>query len=155
MDVFRGLSLRAKYTDRATAKLVSTCVVSVTDLHGRILGFLDRSLYYFFQVAPPLCSRGWVDPVPDPLLLRKSGSDENRSRDLWICSPELWPVDHTTSLKPQNGDSNKGRNVKQKPNSTEEESIKKIASCKIVICFKCVPLLTICAQAAGHISLAE
>jgi hypothetical protein len=26
-----------------------------------------------------------MDPVPDPLLLRKSGSTGNRSRDLWIC----------------------------------------------------------------------
>jgi hypothetical protein len=39
-------------------------VVSATDPHGRILGFLDRSRYYFFQVAPQLYSRGWVDPVP-------------------------------------------------------------------------------------------
>jgi hypothetical protein len=43
-------------------------VVSVTDPYGRILGFLDRSRYFFFQVAPQLYSRGWVDPVPDPLL---------------------------------------------------------------------------------------
>jgi hypothetical protein len=27
-------------------------VVSVTDLYGRILGFLDRSRYFSFQVAP-------------------------------------------------------------------------------------------------------
>jgi hypothetical protein len=27
-----------------------------------------------------------VDPVPDPLLLRKPGSAWNRTRDLWICS---------------------------------------------------------------------
>jgi hypothetical protein len=27
-----------------------------------------------------------MDPVPDPLLLRKSGSAGNRTRDLWICS---------------------------------------------------------------------
>jgi hypothetical protein len=33
-------------------------VVSATDPHGRILGFLDRSRYYFFQVAPHLYSRG-------------------------------------------------------------------------------------------------
>jgi len=33
-----------------------------------------------------LTSRGWVDPVPDPLLLRKSGSAGNRTRDLCICS---------------------------------------------------------------------
>jgi hypothetical protein len=33
-----------------------------------------------------------VDPVPDPLLLRKFGSFGNQSRDLWICSQELWPT---------------------------------------------------------------
>jgi hypothetical protein len=61
---------------------------------GRILGFLDRSRYFFFQAVPQLYSRGWVDPVPDPLLLRKSGSAGNRTRDLWICSQELWPLAH-------------------------------------------------------------
>jgi hypothetical protein len=33
-------------------------VVNVTNPYGRILGFLDRSRYYFFQVAPQLYSRG-------------------------------------------------------------------------------------------------
>jgi hypothetical protein len=33
-------------------------VASVTDPYGRIFGFLDRSRYYFFQVAPQLYSRG-------------------------------------------------------------------------------------------------
>jgi hypothetical protein len=33
-------------------------VVSVTDPYCRILGFLDWSLYFFFQVAPQLYSRG-------------------------------------------------------------------------------------------------
>jgi hypothetical protein len=42
------------------------CVVSLTDPPIVSLGFLDRSRYYFFQVAPQLSSRGWVDPVPDP-----------------------------------------------------------------------------------------
>jgi hypothetical protein len=32
----------------------------------------------FYQAAPRLYSRGWVDPVPDPLLL--SGSAGNRTR---------------------------------------------------------------------------
>jgi hypothetical protein len=41
-------------------------VVSVTDPYGCILGFLQQLLFY--QVAPQLYSRGWVDPVPDPLL---------------------------------------------------------------------------------------
>jgi hypothetical protein len=61
-----------------SAKLVPTLadrgrrVVSATDPHGRILGFLDRSRYYFLQVPPQLYSRGRVDPVSNPLLLRKS-----------------------------------------------------------------------------------
>jgi hypothetical protein len=85
---------------RLSAKLVPTfadrgCrVVSATDPHGRILDFLDRSRYYFCQVAPQLYSRGWVDPVPNPLLLRKSGSAGKRTWDLWICRQELWPLDH-------------------------------------------------------------
>jgi hypothetical protein len=55
-------------------------VVRVTDLYGRIPGFLDRSRYFFLQVAPQLYSRGWVNPFPDPLLVRKSGSAGNRTR---------------------------------------------------------------------------
>jgi hypothetical protein len=31
-------------------------IVSATDPHGRIIGFLDRSRYYFFQVAPQFYS---------------------------------------------------------------------------------------------------
>jgi hypothetical protein len=33
-----------------------------------------------FQVAPQLHWRGWMDPVPDLLLVRKSGSAGNRTR---------------------------------------------------------------------------
>jgi hypothetical protein len=64
---------------RLSAKLVRTSadrgcrVVIATDPYGRILGFLDRSRYFFFQVAPQVCSRGWVGH-PDR-----------------ICSQELWP----------------------------------------------------------------
>jgi hypothetical protein len=59
---------------RLSAKLLPTFadrgwhVVSVTDLYGRIFGFLDRSRYFFSQVAPKLYSQGWVVPVQDPLL---------------------------------------------------------------------------------------
>jgi hypothetical protein len=69
---------------RLSAKLVQTfadrwChVISVTDPYGRILGFLDWSRYFFFQVASQLYSWGWVDPVLDPLLLWKSGSAGNQ-----------------------------------------------------------------------------
>jgi hypothetical protein len=62
------------------------------------LGFVDRSHYYFIQVALQLSSRGWVDPVPDPLIFRKSGRAGNRTRDLWICSQKLWPLDHRGGL---------------------------------------------------------
>jgi hypothetical protein len=51
----------------------------------------------FFQVAPHLSSRGWVDPVPDPLLRRKLGSAGNRTRNLCVSSQELWPLDHRGS----------------------------------------------------------
>jgi hypothetical protein len=59
----RGLSPQANYTDRATAavgEVVPTFVVEgVTWSAQRIptavnLGFLDRSQYFFFQVAPQL-----------------------------------------------------------------------------------------------------
>jgi hypothetical protein len=45
-----------------------------------MLDFLDWSCYFLYQVAPQLFSQGSVDPVPDPLLLRKSGSAGNRTR---------------------------------------------------------------------------
>jgi hypothetical protein len=35
-----------------------------------------------------------VDPIANPLLLRKSDSVGNGIRDLWISSQELWPLDH-------------------------------------------------------------
>jgi hypothetical protein len=50
------------------------------------------------HVAPQSSSRGWVDPVRDPELHRKSGTAGNRSRSVRICSQELWPLDHS-SLK--------------------------------------------------------
>jgi hypothetical protein len=63
---------------RLSAKLVLTFadrgyrVISTADPYGRILHFLDRSRYFFFQVAPQLYPWGWVEPVPDPLILRNS-----------------------------------------------------------------------------------
>jgi hypothetical protein len=53
-------------------------VVSETDPYGRILGFPRLEPLLFFQLAPQLYSLGSVDPAPDPLLLRKPGSAENR-----------------------------------------------------------------------------
>jgi hypothetical protein len=84
----------ANYTDRAaSACRWSYCqllrIEGVAWSAQRIptavnIGFQDRSRYFSIQVAPQLSSRGWVDPVPDPLLLR----------NLWICSQKLWPLDH-------------------------------------------------------------
>jgi hypothetical protein len=95
------------YIDRATSPLVSKisanlCVrgcnmVSATYLHSHILGFLDRCHYFFFQVAPQLYSWDWVDPIPDPLLLRKSDSAGNRTRALWIATRNS-PLDQRDSL---------------------------------------------------------
>jgi hypothetical protein len=34
-----------------------------------------------------------VDLVPDPLILRESGSTGNRTQGLWTCNHELWPLD--------------------------------------------------------------
>jgi hypothetical protein len=39
-----------------------------------------------------------VDPVSDPLLLRKSGNIGNGTRDLRVCSQELLPLDRSWSL---------------------------------------------------------
>jgi hypothetical protein len=85
---------------RLSAKLVPTLadrecrVVSAMNSHGHLFRFSRPEALLFFQVARQLSSRGCVDPVPDPLLLRKSDSAENPTRDLWICSQELWPLDH-------------------------------------------------------------
>jgi hypothetical protein len=72
---------RPQLVEEVSAKFVDReChVVSVTDPYCRFLGFLDRSRYFFFQVAQ-LYSWGSADPVRDPLLVRKSSSAENRTR---------------------------------------------------------------------------
>jgi hypothetical protein len=97
-------SQQANYTNWARASgqriLVPTFAdrgVSRGQLGGKPntvnLSFLDRSRYFTFQVAPHLSSGRWVDPVPDPLLLRKSGSARNRIRDLCDCSQKPWPLE--------------------------------------------------------------
>jgi hypothetical protein len=94
-----AFSPQANYTDRATAACRrSFCellrIEGVAWSAQRIptdvnYGFLDRSRYFSIQVARQLSSRGCVDPVPDPVLLRKSGNSGNETRDLWVCSQEL------------------------------------------------------------------
>jgi hypothetical protein len=46
-------------------------VVSVADLYGRILGFIDRPLL-FLPCSSSVVLTMLSGPVPDPLLLRKS-----------------------------------------------------------------------------------
>jgi hypothetical protein len=100
-----AFSPKANYTEWATATgwriLVPTYVDRELSRGQRggtptavNLSFLGRSRYFFFKVAPHLSSRVWDVLVPDPLLLRKSGSAGNRTRELWVCSQELWPLDH-------------------------------------------------------------
>jgi hypothetical protein len=100
-----ALSLPANYTDWATATFRRNLVPafvdrgvsrgqrggSPTDVN---LSFLDRSRYLSFKQLLIYSHKGWVHPVPDPLLLRKSGSVGNRTRDLCVSSQELWPLEH-------------------------------------------------------------
>jgi hypothetical protein len=67
INTFKDMSVKCIYRPsdhHLSAKLVPAfadreChVVSTTDLHGRIFGFLDRSCYYFFQAASQLYSQG-------------------------------------------------------------------------------------------------
>jgi hypothetical protein len=111
----RGLSPRANYNDWGTAicrrsycqllRIKGCYVVRVTDPYGSILGFLDRSRYVFLEIAPQLYSRGWVDPVSDPLFLRKSGSAGNRTWPLDLkpgtltTRPQRWLATHEASVK--------------------------------------------------------
>jgi hypothetical protein len=98
-----AFSPQANYTDWATATYWRNLVPTLVDRgvsrgqHGGSptavnLSFLDWSRYFFFQLAPQLCSRGWVDCIPDPLLCRKFGIASNRTQDLWVSSQKLWQV---------------------------------------------------------------
>jgi hypothetical protein len=81
-----AFSPQANYTDRATAACwrsycqllrIEGVTWSVQWIPMAVnFGFLDQSRYFSIQVTPQLSSRGWVDPVPDPLL-RKSANDSD------------------------------------------------------------------------------
>jgi hypothetical protein len=64
-------------------------VVSVTVFS---VFYTRAAIFVFFQVAPQLYSRGWVDPVSAPLLHRKSGSAGNRTRAFGSVArnPDHW-----------------------------------------------------------------
>jgi hypothetical protein len=73
-----GLSPRANYTDRATAaSRRSDCQLlrikgatwSAWRIPPAVFSRFSRlEPLLFYQVAPQLYSRGWLDPIPDPLL---------------------------------------------------------------------------------------
>jgi hypothetical protein len=95
-----ALSPQANYTDWSTATCRRNLVPTFVDrwvLRDQRGGSPSPEPLLFFQAAPQLSSRGWVDPIPDLLLLRKSGSAVNQTRDLWVTSQELWPLDHRDS----------------------------------------------------------
>jgi hypothetical protein len=98
-----AFSPQANYTDRSNAaagEVMPTFAGRSAQLISSAvnLSFLDRSRHLFFPVAPQLSSRSRVDPVPDPLFLRKPDSAGNRTWNLWICSQKLW-LDHRDGLK--------------------------------------------------------
>jgi hypothetical protein len=74
-----GLSPRANYTDRATAACrrsdfqlvrIEGTTWSAWRIPPAVFSrFSRQEPLLFYQVAPQLYWRGWVDPVPDPLLL--------------------------------------------------------------------------------------
>jgi hypothetical protein len=95
-----AVSPQENYTDWATdtwRNLVPTFVDrgvsrgqrggSATDVK---LSFLDRSRYFSFKELLIYPHKGWVDPVPDPLPLRKSCRAGSRTRDLWVSSQKVW-----------------------------------------------------------------
>jgi hypothetical protein len=57
-ELYRPSDRRLSASSEPTFANRGCNVVSVTDPYGRILGFLDGSRYFFFQVAPQLCSGG-------------------------------------------------------------------------------------------------
>jgi hypothetical protein len=100
-----ALSPQANYTDWATATCRRNLVPTFADRGVSCgqrggsptvvnLSFLDRSRYFSFKQLLIYPHKGWVDPVPDLLIFRKSGSSGNQTRDHWVRSQKLLPVDH-------------------------------------------------------------
>jgi hypothetical protein len=69
-------------------------MVSITDPYGCWSRSSRQEKLLLFQITPEISSQGWLDPVSDPLLIRKNVSAAYRTRDLWNCSQEIWPLNH-------------------------------------------------------------
>jgi hypothetical protein len=101
------------------------------------LSFLNRSRYFSFIYSHKV----WVDPVADPLLLRKSGNAGNRIRNLWVCSQEVWPLDHR-------GGQSGSQRLKTLPTTAAELSYTRSAfSCSITAVVASTP--DVCAVVSG------
>jgi hypothetical protein len=86
----RGLTLWANYTDRVTANVGGQRNGSPW-LYSR---FSKPKPLLFLTSSSSIVLTKLSGPRSRPPLLRKSGSAGNITRDLWICSQELWPLDH-------------------------------------------------------------
>jgi hypothetical protein len=104
----RGLSPQENYTDRATVAcrprecqhlwIESVALTAQRILTAVSLDCLDpEPLLFHSSSSSVILTRLWTS-VPVPLLLRKSGSAGNRTRDLCICSKKFWPLDHGGGL---------------------------------------------------------
>jgi hypothetical protein len=100
-----AFSLQANFTDWATAACCQNLVPIFADrrvTRGQRGGsptivnlrFLDRSRHVPLKLLFIYPHKGWANPGPDPMLLRKSDSAGNRPLDLWVCSQKVWPLDH-------------------------------------------------------------
>jgi hypothetical protein len=89
-----AFSPQTNYADWTTAACQRNLVPNFVDLVSRgqrgrsptvvNLSFIDRSRYFSFKQLLIYSHKGWVYPVPDPLLLRKCGSAVNRTRDFGL-----------------------------------------------------------------------
>jgi hypothetical protein len=82
---------------RLSAKLEPTFAdrgVRATDPYGRILGFLDRSRYFFLSSSSSIIPMRLSRPHSRPTTSQKLWYRRQLNPDLWICSQELWPLDH-------------------------------------------------------------
>jgi hypothetical protein len=73
-------------------------VVSVTDPYGRILGFLDWSRDFNFQVASSIVLTRLSVPRYRPTTSQKMWWCLKLIPGFWICNQELWPLDHRGGL---------------------------------------------------------
>jgi hypothetical protein len=90
---------------RLSAKLMTTfagrgcCVVSATNLRGRYFRFPRPEPLLFHSSSSSVVLKRLSGPrSKPPSLPRKSGRAGNRTRNLWICSQKLWPLDHRGGL---------------------------------------------------------